>query len=210
MDINEFRSKVRNYPFFRSSIFTSLSDKPAALRNQVKQWVDKGYLLCLKRGIYTLNTEDRKVGLSLYCLANYLYTPSYVSLETALSFYGLIPERVDTITSVTTKKTQTFQNDLGCFRYRNIQKSNFRDFIVEKDEQGNTFQIATPEKALLDFLYYQLRGVRSIKPNIFSESFRLQNLDILNPKKLQQIANKYQSAKMNMIVKVLFKYLEDN
>ncbi len=147
-----FREKVKKYPYFRSNIFPHLTKDIATLRPQLREWIQKGYVHKLKRGLYTLNEDDRLAGLSRYYLANQLYFPSYISNETAMSYYGFIPEAVYTITSVTTKKTQTFINYLGKFHYRHIQTTCFDDFIAEKDEFGNTFYIATKEFNVLEIV----------------------------------------------------------
>src|SRR5688572_16621374 len=99
MNYTEFRNKVKKYPFFRSNIFVHLTDSVEVLRRQVSEWVDRGYIVQLKRGFYTLQEEDREVRFSQYFLANNLYSPSYISLETALSYYNFIPEQVHAVTS---------------------------------------------------------------------------------------------------------------
>ncbi len=105
MKFSAFRSVVKGYPLFRSNLFEHITDNVPLLRRQITEWVAKGYILVLKRGIYMLSEEFRVTRCSNYFLANQLYTPSYVSLESALSYYGLIPEAVYATTSVTTKKT---------------------------------------------------------------------------------------------------------
>lgn len=86
-------------------------------------------------------------------IAKEIYSPSYVSLEYALSIYGLIPERVVDVTSVTTKKPIEFKNKLGVFIYQHIKENCFTGFIEKEDENGLVYFIATPEKAVADFLY---------------------------------------------------------
>ncbi|MFH1429396.1 MAG: hypothetical protein ABIH39_06600 [Candidatus Margulisiibacteriota bacterium] len=210
MNFQEFKKEVREYPFFRSTIFPHLSCNIAVLRNQIREWVKKGYIIKLKRGFYTLNSDDRKAGLSQYFLANNLYSPSYISLETALSYYGLIPEGVYAITSVSTKKTQGFHNDLGDFIYHNIKKELFSDFIQIKDEYGYNYQIASPERALIDFFYFKLSFDKNTGKDVFDISLRLQNLDIIGIKKLKKIAKKYNVKKLDKIVNLFGEYLEEN
>ena len=85
---------------------------------QVSQWKKSGLLLPLKRNLYVLNEYDSKKTPSRFYIANQLVFPSYISLETALSFYGVIPERVYSVTSVTSKKTAQFSNSFGTFTFR--------------------------------------------------------------------------------------------
>ena len=188
MKFSKFKQLVQNYPLFRSSLFQHLTEEVPTLRRQVSEWCAKGYLIQLKRGVYTLKDEDRSVHFSRFFLSNQLYAPSYVSLESALGFYNMIPEGVFAVTAVSSKKTQTFETDLGLFSYHHIKLNYFNDYISQKDEFGQTFSIATPERALVDLLYFKTRGLKKISPAIFTEHFRLQNLSILNKEKLLQTA----------------------
>src|SRR3989344_8919342 len=205
MKYAEFRSKVVAYPYFRSNIFKHLVPNPALLRRQIVDWVKKNYIIELKRGVYTLNSNDRQVSLTPLFLSQALYSPSYISLESALSYYQMIPERIEAITAVTTKKTFRLYNQLGHFIYRHIKTSCFTGFIEQKDEFGNSFLIATPEKALLDFFYYKTHGMRNITQDLFEESFRLQNLDQLNFKNLKAMALLFNQKKIIQCVNLLTK-----
>ena len=111
----------------------------------------KKLIIKLKRGFYVLNENDRKVTPSRFYIANRLYGPSYISMESALSFYGFIPEQVSALTSVTTKKTLRIRNDSGDFLYQHIKPETFRGFKAAKDNTGFDFFIAVPEKAIVDF-----------------------------------------------------------
>lgn len=91
-----------------------------------------------------------------FAIANFLYQPSYVSLESALSFYGIITGFPYQITSVTTKKTKTYVLGQKEYQYAQINKDLFWGY-----EKKEGFLIAQKEKALLDFLYLTLKGLRS-------------------------------------------------
>jgi len=112
----------------------------------------KGILIRLKRGLYVVSPEVSGKMLSQGLIANHLYGPSYVSLHWALRWYGLIPERVYTITSVTTRHTRIFENSLGRFTYRGVSDDYFPIGITSKEEEGISYMMATPEKALCDML----------------------------------------------------------
>lgn len=119
---------------------------------QLDRWEKKGYLVKIKQGYYTLSGKDLNRNF-LYYVANRIYSPSYISLEMALSFYNLIPEEVFQITSVSTKKTNNFNTPLGNFNYRHIKPSiHFGYKLLEYEKKHNVI-IAEPEKALLDYLY---------------------------------------------------------
>lgn len=108
-----------------------------------------GLFLKLRNNYYMLKDSHPP----LYTIANKLYQPSYVSLESALSYYGIIPETVYTITSVTTKSTREFKTPRGVFSYQRIKKAAFSDYGPVSIE-GHVILLAQPEKALADYLYF--------------------------------------------------------
>jgi len=123
----------------------------------VHRYTKKGFTKRLKRGIYAL--YDTSIP-DIY-LANKLYEPSYVSLEFALAFHGVIPETVYEITSVTTKATRQF-NALGkTFSYHRIKKEAFTGYAVYRQRDISTL-IADPEKAFVDLTYLRLREKKKI------------------------------------------------
>ncbi|RKY28314.1 MAG: hypothetical protein DRP61_02110 [Candidatus Omnitrophota bacterium] len=202
MKFKDFIKIYKEAPLIDSSTF-SLYEEPRDLRRQVREWVKKGYLLVLKRGLYIFSEEYRKVQPSLFFVANFLFAPSYLSLEYALAFYNLIPEKVGVITSITTKKTNIFQNCLGRFEYRSVKEELF--FGFKKDIDNNQeFFIALPEKALVDYFY-----LNSYLQGDFSEldSLRLQNLEILNTELLSSYKSHY-NKRVRKIIDTLIRYIE--
>jgi predicted transcriptional regulator of viral defense system len=118
---------------------------------RLDEWKEKGYLKMVTRGYYIFGgTEVNESVLSL--IANTIYEPSYISLELALSRYNLIPESVYSITSVTSKKTQTFETEFGRFSYRRIKPTLLFGYKLV-DFGGRRFRLAEIEKAVLDYLY---------------------------------------------------------
>lgn len=108
----------------------------------------KGELVRLKRGLYiTANGKP-----NLFLVANHLYGPSYVSCESALRYYGLIPEHVESVISVSTLRSKEFENALGHFSYRHIPMDYYPQDICIQTEKEVSFQIASPEKALADLV----------------------------------------------------------
>jgi len=161
-------------------------------------------LLQLRRGLYILGNDERKIEPSRLYLAGQLYQPSYVSLEYALGRYGLIPERVVDVTSVSTKKTARFTNDFGTFIYQTVKPSAFRGFISGKDEAGLPYFIAEPEKAVADFVYLNLGKIAAgAAEKTLLESFRFQNLGSLKKGKITAYFGLYDNAKMREIGAVL-------
>lgn len=126
--------------------------KPGFDRNNFVRWANKGLLLRLRQGYYTFPEYKGKPDFALY-FANRIYRPSYVSLHTALAFYGMIPEAVIQITSVTSLKTISFTNDFGEYGYKSVKEELMFGYDLKPIADGRTFQLARPEKALLDLLY---------------------------------------------------------
>ncbi len=125
---------------------------------QLTRWVRKGYLLKLKNGVYAFAREAGRIKGEE--VATLLYEPSYLSLESALSHYGIIPEMVFAYVSVTPKITRTFGNALGRFVYRHVKSALFWGYSEVKTETGR-FLMAEPEKAVLDYLYLNLAKINS-------------------------------------------------
>jgi hypothetical protein len=123
---------------------------------QLSLWRKKGYLESLKRGIDVFS--DEKNGVSPEQVSSVLYEPSYLSLEYALSRYGVIPEMVFMKTCVTTKTTRKFSNGFGTFSYRHIKPGLFFGYTAEETASGR-YLLAEPEKALLDYLYFNLGNI---------------------------------------------------
>jgi predicted transcriptional regulator of viral defense system len=121
-------------------------------KNNLSRWLKKNYLIKLRNGFYTFREFLNTPNLNLY-LANRIYRPSCVSLQTALAFYELIPEAVAAITSISTLKTTGFSNDLGSFSYKKLNNRLFFGFDHLPFLRDRTILMASPEKALLDLLY---------------------------------------------------------
>ncbi len=125
---------------------------------QLTRWVKRGYLLKLKNGIYAFSKDYDKIKGEE--VASALYQPSYLSLESALSSYGFIPEMVYSYTSVTAKINRTFDNKFGHFIYRHVKSELFWGYREVKTDAGR-YLIAEPEKAVLDYLYLNLSKINS-------------------------------------------------
>lgn len=152
----DFIAKIKEkklYIFGAKEIQTLFGVSEAAALGLLHRYKKRGVILQIKRGLYVLPDNLPPDGY----IANKLYPPSYVSLEFALSYHGIIPETVYEITSVTTKATQKFEvKDLGkVFSYRRIKRSAYTGYEVQK-QKGVSFNIAEPEKAFVDANYLRL------------------------------------------------------
>lgn len=109
-------------------------------------------IIRLKRGLYVCSSEVTGVALSTELIANHLYTPSYVSMSSALRYYGLIPEEVFVMQSMTLKHSRDFDTPVGRFEYTRISKDAFSVGLTSIRKTEYAFVIATPEKALCDLV----------------------------------------------------------
>lgn len=139
-------------PFSNGLIKTLLADYRRP-NDKVSELLTDQALIPIKRGLYVLNPKRTGRPLSLPLIANILYGPSYVSLDFALSYYGLIPEAVYEITSVTTGRAKTYDTPVGRFSYEHASLKSYPLGIASvANESGHFFLMATPEKALCDKL----------------------------------------------------------
>ncbi len=145
----ELRNRMK--PFILFTLNDIRRVESAFHRARLSEWQAKGYIRKLTRGRYMFT--DREITEPvLFGIANRLCDPSYVSFETALAWYGLIPESVYQVTSASTRKTARFSTEVAGFSYRTLKPSLFWGYVLQEDA-GEGFKIARPEKAILDFLY---------------------------------------------------------
>lgn len=203
MKFTDFKIKFQNLPLLPAKDMARMCGNSRTMHNQIYNWQKKGLLIKLRRGLYLLRQTDRKINPSKHFLASQLYTPSYISMEYALSHYGIIPERTVSLTSVTPKKTAKFDNTIGAFTYQTIALRGFKGFKSARDESGLTFFIAEPEKAIIDFIYLNLSKFKRNDSDIFADSYRFQNLEIINTSKLLEFAKLFKNTKLFNVAKNL-------
>lgn len=161
----------------------------------LSRWEKSGKLARLRKGVYELIYPDKRVIPDLY-IANKLYFPSYVSMETALSRYGLIPEIAMECVSLTAKTSRKFTNEYGSFVYHSVQPEAFNGYRTE-DHGGFEILIAVPEKALVDYLYFKRR--KGLK-----DEASLERMDMKAVKKLDKKAMERYAVAYKMNLKELF------
>jgi len=150
MKLEELIRGFGGLPFFDlPMIAQSTAERRQVLQVQLSRWIKEGKLLGLRRGVYTLADELRRVPLAPIMLANDLYRPSYLSGLWALGYYDLIPERVVWYTSVSPRGPRHFENAVGVFDYRHVKQTLFFGYRTV-DIAGRAVLVAEPEKALLD------------------------------------------------------------
>jgi predicted transcriptional regulator of viral defense system len=190
MNYIEFRNKME--PFGVFSITDIEKMFPGFVWLNLINWQKKGYILKIRKRWYCFNYDDVSKNVA-WLAANLIYQPSYISLQTALSFYGLIPEAIYTVTSVSTKKTNYFETPIGTFSYSKIKSTLFRfgQTLTSSSSYnlptGGKYKrkelIAEPEKAILDFFYiyshyntYKDMEYLRFDPSVLNDSLDMEKL----------------------------------
>ena len=194
MKWEELLSEVGQEPVFGTGFLAASCKSMPYVRLQLSRWVKDGKLIQLRKGLYTLAQPYRKVAPHPFIIANAMKKTSYVSLQSALAFYGMIPEHVPTVMSTTTQRPEQVNTPLGGFRFRHIKKSWFHGYRQTDLGQGQKAFIAIPEKALLDLVYL----TPSSADRDFLMELRLQNLERLDGQVILNIADASGSDKLRL------------
>lgn len=144
--------RTRFYPYVCFSVHQVLMWDRSFEMDNLTRWTRQGLLVRLRRGWLTFAEYLGQSDVASF-IAGRIYNPSYISLQAALSYYGIIPEAVGSFTSVTTLKTKSFNNQFGDYYYQSVKPSLFFGYVLKTLQGGQAYFFATPEKALLDFLY---------------------------------------------------------
>jgi predicted transcriptional regulator of viral defense system len=202
--IETIRKNIPQEEFDYQTLLVALGDY-ARPRDKISDLISKGIIIRVKKGLYVFGDGAGQTPYSHEVLANLIYGPSYISLDHAMQHYGLIPERVEAVTSVTTGRSRRFLTPIGLFTYRMIP---LRAFQIGMDRieigDGRAFLIATPEKALADKIYED-RGT-GIQTQQELADYLETNLRVdlravreMNPDNLDEIAKRYRSLKIRAL-----------
>ncbi|WP_324691807.1 type IV toxin-antitoxin system AbiEi family antitoxin domain-containing protein [Flavobacterium cheonhonense] len=183
MDIKQQLSEYRGQ-LITHQMLVALLKEYSRPNDKIKMLKDEGILQSVKRGFYIAGSATNIARPERTLIANHLYGPSYVSMEAALMYYGLIPERVYGITSMTTKSSKSFRTPLGLYTYTSLPLPYYsfglETVIVNTNQQ---VIMATPEKALADKIATTpgiiLRSMSSTK-NYLTEDLRIELSDLKN------------------------------
>lgn len=182
-----------------NKIIKNKLDKYSNKDTKLSREVRNGNLFKIINGLY--ETDANTPG---YLLAGSIYGPSYISFEYALSFYGLIPERVTTITSATfdKKKKKQYNTNFGVFTYRDIPILAYPEEIILKEENKYSYQIATPEKALCDKLYTltPLNNYSNLENMLFNDlRINEKEFNRLDLNKIEKLSKLYHSSNVDLL-----------
>jgi predicted transcriptional regulator of viral defense system len=192
MKFEELLHIVGSEPVFDTGLLLAGNVDPDVVRKQLSLWTKAEKLYQLRRGVYALAPPFQQSRPHPFLLANRLMRGTYVSCQSALAYYGLIPEYVPSVTSVTTSRPGCWETPFGRFAYRHIKANLFYGHRSETVATGQTAMVARPEKALLDLVYLQPGGDA---PDYLRE-LRLQNLEQLDIDVLYRQAELVKSPKL--------------
>jgi len=184
MNFREVQEIVGREPVFETGLLLAGDVDPASVRRQLSRLTASGRLIQLRKGLYALAPPYHKVKTHPFLVANHLVRGSYVSLQSALAYHGLIPEHVPVVTSVTTLRPGLRETPLGDFQYHHIKPEYFYGYDMIEVEEKQTALVANSEKALLDLVYLQ-PGSDSRE---YLDELRLQNLERLDLEELGRLA----------------------
>jgi predicted transcriptional regulator of viral defense system len=187
---------------FESSMLLAGNVDPDVVRMQLSRWVRAQKIYQLRRGLYAIAPPYQKQQPHPFLVANRLQRASYVSLQSALSFYGLIPDVVNSTTNVSTGRPESVDTPLGNFQYRHIKTELLFGYQL-MDLGRQTALIATPEKALLDLIYLQPGGSELD----YLKELRLQHTEILDRELLIRQAGVFNTQKLRLAARRLLQVI---
>ena len=199
MDFQRLVGIVQDEPVFETGLLLAGQVDPDNIRRQLTRWTKTGRLYQLRRGLYALAPPYQKVKAHPFVIANRLVSGSYVSCQSALAHYDLIPESVPTVVSVCSCRPGHRDTSLGSFLFRHVRRKYLGGYQLLEMGDGQQALVAIPEKALLDLIYLTPEGDSAE----YIQSLRLQNLENLNMRSLRDAAEIFDKPKLRRAVEVL-------
>ncbi|PKR81924.1 hypothetical protein CW751_00895 [Brumimicrobium salinarum] len=209
MELRLKLNELSNVPFSKHLILELLKDFKSP-KDKISELIKKGEIFSLRRGLYAVNPIYSANALHPFLIANHLRGPSYVSLESALNYWGFIPERVVETSSVTTKLSKTYKNHFGRFSYQKLPTPYFSYGIKSLEiDNKQTVLIASPEKAICDKVVLtsgvNLRSRKQVKAFLLQDlRVDVEMLQTLNTDLISTwLENAPKNASLEMLIKTL-------
>jgi len=176
----------------------------------IKRAIASKEIIHLRRGLYCLAQKYRRRTLDLFEIAQKIYGPSYISLESALAYHGWIPEAVHTVTSVCICRSKDFKTPIGNFSYRRVPLKIFYEGVKTMGPaQQGIFFMATPLKALADYVYVYKKEWEGLSPVVNSLRIDPENFRSVHKKEFREIRKTYPSKRVCYFMRCIEKELSD-
>ncbi len=173
----------------------------------MKRAMASGKIINLRRGLYCFAEPYRRHPLNLFSIAQYLYPPSYMSLESALAYHGWIPESVQTTTSVAQRRSCHMNTPMGMFHYYHLQCEPFFAGVTREWAESGAYFMATPWKAVVDYVVAYKKEWRGIYPLIHSLRIDEEQLHDTTQEALAEIEVAYAQQRVRRFLKEVRKDL---
>ena len=205
MDFNRLLEIVQDEPVFETGLLLAGDVDPNYIRRQITRWAKAGKIYQLRRGLYTLAPPYQKVKPHPFVIANRLVPGSYVSGQSALAHFGLIPEYVPTVVSVCASRPRQWHTPLGTYLFHHIHRKYLFGYGQSALGERQQALVAEPEKSLLDLIYLTPGG-DSIQ---YIRSLRLQNLEQLDLTSLKNFADGFGKPKMRRAAEQIERLMQE-
>lgn len=181
-----------------SNVLCGTEDRRYSL---LKRTMARGEIIRIRRGLYCLAPPYQRHPLNLFAVAQSIYGPSYITVESALSYHGWIPESVHAVTSATSKRSREFKTPVGLFSYRRVLCDPFLAGVERIQTGSDSFFIATPWRAMADYVFIYKKDWKGIAPLLDSLRIEKEALKDSDQEELRTIRNAYQSERVRRFLK---------
>ncbi len=205
MRFAELAARVPFNGLFRTGQILAGERSPADLRRQLHRWAHSGRILQLRRGVYLLCAPYARASAHPFAVAGALKKASYVSLQSALAYHGMIPEFVPVTTSVTSGRPEEIETPRGRFQFRHVSTRLLFGFSEVEIAPGQRALLASAQKALVDLLYLTPHSDREA----YLRELRVEPAESLDREKLHETVQRAGSRKVERAVRLLLETWDD-
>jgi predicted transcriptional regulator of viral defense system len=201
---------MQNVPgdiFTDDTVMNLLPGTADSRHGMVKRAIAKGEIVHIKRGLYALAKKYQRQGINLFALSQLIQGPSYVSFESALNYHGWIPEAVYAVTGASAKHAKQFTTPFGVFVYKRIPFPMLFLGVDRIDSPQGSFLMASPWKALVDYVYVNKKEWRGIDPVVKSLRVEKESLENIDRDLLDQLQEIYKNLRVQNFIKGIKKDL---
>ena len=198
-------NKLRNYPRLHITnieLEILFAGSANSRYSKIKRLINQGKLIHIRRGLYVLTELLGHVAKPHpFELAQYIYAPSYISLESALAYHTLIPEAVYTVTSACARRSKEFNTPLGLFSFSHLPLKNFYTEVERITKDDYQFFMAKPWKAICDYIYCYKKNWKSLAPLAQDLRINLEDLPMLGDAEIAMLDEYYHQKQLSNFLK---------